>query len=118
MEKTLVQAPNWGVRMGRIIHQVFTHPYTPQENGHVESFHAILATALRHEFFWTLDQLTARLALFYDKYNNERVHSATALLPPRLFWEAYEMGWSRCARINGKGISFGSSCPGICFRGT
>jgi transposase InsO family protein len=70
--------------------QVFTHPYTPQENGHVESFHAILATALRHEFFWTLDQLTARLAVFYDKYNNDRVHSATALLPPRLFWEAYE----------------------------
>jgi len=23
--------------------QVFTHPYTPQENGHIESFHAILS---------------------------------------------------------------------------
>lgn len=70
--------------------QVFTHPYTPQENGHVESFHSILATALRHEFFWTLEQLNARLAVFYEKYNNERVHSATAMLPPALFWEAYE----------------------------
>ena len=28
------------------INQVFTHPYTPQENGHVESFHAILKSAL------------------------------------------------------------------------
>jgi transposase InsO family protein len=25
------------------LNQVFTHPYTPQENGHIESFHAILA---------------------------------------------------------------------------
>lgn len=72
--------------------QVFTHPYTPEENGHVESFHAILATALRYEFFWGIDQLTARLAVFYEKYNNERVHSATAMLPPRLFWEAWEKG--------------------------
>jgi len=38
------------------------------ENGHVESFHSILATALRHEFFWTLEQLNARLAVFYEKY--------------------------------------------------
>lgn len=72
------------------LHQVFTHPYTPQENGHVESFHAILATALRHDHFWTLSQLEARLTVFYDKYNNERVHSATAGLPPRVFWMAWE----------------------------
>jgi putative transposase len=24
------------------IYQVFTHPYTPQENGHIENFHAIV----------------------------------------------------------------------------
>ncbi len=72
--------------------QVFTHPYTPQENGHVESFHSILSTAVGREFYWTLEQLEARLAVFYEKYNNERVHSATAFLPPRLFWEAWEQG--------------------------
>jgi hypothetical protein len=27
----------------RTISTKFTHPYTPQENGHIESFHAILA---------------------------------------------------------------------------
>lgn len=70
--------------------QVFTHPYTPQENGHVESFHSILSQALGRELYWTLDQLEARLAVFYEKYNNERVHSATAYLPPRLFWQAWE----------------------------
>ncbi len=35
--------------MDNHLSQVFTHPYTPQENGHVESFHSILATAMRHE---------------------------------------------------------------------
>jgi putative transposase len=29
------------------IGQVFTHPYTPQENGHVESFHFILKKAMK-----------------------------------------------------------------------
>lgn len=72
--------------------QVFTHPYTPQENGHVESFHAILSQALAHEHFWTLQQLEARLAIFYDKYNNERIHSATAYLPPQVFQKAWEEG--------------------------
>lgn len=72
--------------------QVFTHPYTPQENGHVESFHSILSQALAHEHFWTLQQLEARLAVFYDKYNNQRIHSATAHLPPRIFQQAWEMG--------------------------
>lgn len=28
------------------INQVFIHPYTPQENGHIESFHAILERSL------------------------------------------------------------------------
>ena len=72
--------------------QVFTHPYTPQENGHIESFHAILATAIQHEHFWTLQQVEARLLIFYDKYNNYRVHSATAHLPPNIFWKAWQLG--------------------------
>ena len=72
--------------------QVFTHPYTPQENGHVESFHAILQQAIKHDFFWTLEQLQVRLTVFYEKYNNERVHSAVAYLPPHIFWQAWEQG--------------------------
>ena len=70
--------------------QVFTHPYTPQENGYVESFHSILSRATRGDTFWTLQQLEQRLTIFYEKYNNSRVHTATALLPPRLFWEAWQ----------------------------
>lgn len=71
------------------LHQVFTHPYTPQENGHVESFHAILSKALKNTTFWTLGQLEQRLTLFYEKYNNERLHTGAAYLPPNQFWELW-----------------------------
>jgi putative transposase len=50
------------------ISQVFTHPYTPQENGHVESFHAILGKSLRNREFKTLDQLEKHLNNFYKIY--------------------------------------------------
>jgi hypothetical protein len=57
------------------LNQVFTHPYTPQENGHIESFHAILAK--KNPFnFWSIDELEEVLTLFYEKYNNERLHSS------------------------------------------
>jgi transposase InsO family protein len=72
--------------------QVFTHPYTPQENGHIESFHAILSEKLGRYNFWSLGDLEQCLTLFYDKYNNQRLHSATLYLPPMVFWECCEKG--------------------------
>lgn len=72
--------------------QVFTHPYTPQENGHVESFHSIISRALMYDRFMTLAQLEQRLVIFYENYNNHRVHSSTAMLPPQVFWRAYKAG--------------------------
>ena len=71
------------------LNQVFTHPYTPQENGHIESFHAILAKKLRHFNFWSIDELEANLTLFYEKYNNERLHSSVCNLPPNIFLECW-----------------------------
>lgn len=72
--------------------QVFTHPYTPQENGHIESFHAILSEKLKRHNFWSLKDLEQCLTLFYEKYNNSRIHSSICYLPPSIFWEAYEQG--------------------------
>ncbi len=74
------------------LHQVFTHPYTPQENGHVESFHKILSDALAGRLFWSLDDLEADLNHFYDKYNNFRLHSSIANLAPKVFWELWKKG--------------------------
>ncbi len=72
------------------LNQVFTHPYTPQENGHVESFHSILSEKLSRYQFWSLDDLEQCLTLYYDKYNNHRLHGATLNLPPMIFWECWE----------------------------
>jgi transposase InsO family protein len=72
------------------INQVFTHPYTPQENGHVESFHKILADHLGHRNFWSLSELREDLILFYEKYNNIRIHASICYLAPNTFWELYK----------------------------
>ena len=70
--------------------QVFTHPYTPQENGHIESFHSILSKAIGTRVFWDLPELESFLIHFYDKYNNHRIHASIANLSPRLFWYLWE----------------------------
>jgi putative transposase len=71
--------------------QVFTHPYTPEENGHIESFHKTLGKALKNDKFGTLQDAEKRLDTFYENYNNHRTHSATKV-PPSIFWALYESG--------------------------
>lgn len=73
------------------LHQVFTHPYTPQENGHIESFHSILSSSIDKEVFWNLTELENRLHQFYIKYNNVRLHGSIANLSPVMFWKLWEM---------------------------
>jgi len=72
--------------------QTFTHPYTPQENGHVESFHAILGRDLRGLHFENLFGLEAELKEFYRFYNFERIHGSTLKLPPMTFWHQWNLG--------------------------
>ena len=74
------------------LNQVFTHPYTPQENGHIESFHAILSKKLGPYHFWDIEELENVLTVFYEKYNNERLHSSVCNLPPNIFIECWEKG--------------------------
>ena len=71
------------------LNQVFTHPYTPQENGHIESFHAILSRHLKRFNFWSLDELKQNLILFYETYNNTRIHTSIAYTSPRIFWNLW-----------------------------
>lgn len=69
--------------------QVYTNPYTPQENGHIESFHSIMTSCVGKEFF-SIHELDQRLERFYEMYNNYRSHTATKGLPPVLFRKAWE----------------------------
>lgn len=67
------------------LNQVFTHPYTPQENAHVESFHGILARHLNKHTFWPIIELDDNLTVFMEKYNNLRIHGSIAHLCPADF---------------------------------
>ena len=72
--------------------QTFTHPYTPQENGHIESFHAILSRTLEGQYFEDLLTLRTWLENFYDFYNYERIHGSTVKLPPMTFYQQWNLG--------------------------
>ena len=88
------------------LNQVFTHPYTPQENGHIESFHAILGKSLDQKHFENLEQAEIYLVLFYTKYNNVRLHGSIANLPPNVFWKQWELGNIKRIALANKKIKF------------
>jgi putative transposase len=71
------------------LNQVFTTPYTPEENGHIESFHGIMARSVGNGFL-NLSELQNRLDRFYKIYNFERAHTGTKGLPPVIFRRAWE----------------------------
>jgi len=82
------------------LQQTFTHPYTPQENGHIESFHAILGDSLEERYFEDLSDLENFLEGFYKRYNYERVHSGILYLPPVTFWHQWTLGHIECQVID------------------
>jgi putative transposase len=47
---------------------------------------------LGSQAFWDLDQLLTRLTIFYEKYNNVRLHGSIANLTPALFRELWDKG--------------------------
>lgn len=70
--------------------KVFTHPYTPEENAHVESFNKTLGKAIEFNTFHNLKSLEDRLVTFYECYNNDRSHGSTKGIPPAKFWTLFE----------------------------
>jgi putative transposase len=69
--------------------QVFSHPYTPQDNGYIESFHKILGKHLDASNYWSLHDLKLGLKIFYDKYNTIRLHSSIGNRTPMNFWDEF-----------------------------
>ena len=88
------------------LHQVFTHPYTPEENGHVESFHGILGKALETDKFTSLGMLEKRLEQFYTCYNNHRSHSGTIGIAPSKFWTLYEFSKIEVVPLEKRKVKF------------
>ncbi len=93
------------------LNQVFTHPYTPQENGHIESFHAILSNSLGKNPFWSIQELEHKLNDFYPKYNSVRLHSSIANLTPYHFWKLWENGLIDRKVLKHKKVKFKLKMP-------
>lgn len=93
------------------LNQVFTHPYTPQENGHIESFHAILGRSLNRFHFENIEQAKAHLTSFYFKYNNQRLHGSIAHLPPITFENEWNKGNIQRIEISKNKVRFKLKIP-------
>jgi putative transposase len=74
------------------LNQVFTHPYTPQDNGYIESFHSILTTRINNRKYWSIQELIIDIDAYYLKYNNVRIHHSCSSMAPSKFWSAYATG--------------------------
>ncbi len=93
------------------IDQVFTHPYTPQENGHIESFHSILSRSLKHQYFKTITDLELHLNKFYNSYNYKRLHGSLDHLPPSLFWRLWNDDLIEVKKIKANKTKFKLKIP-------
>jgi len=109
--------PQFGAKMiqaffkENYLNQVFTHPYTPQENGHIESFHSILSRSIEKEAFWEIADLEKRLERFYDTYNNKRLHGSIANLSPKIFWELWDEDKISSKELKNKTLKFSLNIP-------
>ena len=93
------------------LNQVFTHPYTPQENGHIESFHSILSRSIEKEAFWEIEHLEKRLEKFYETYNKKRLHGSIANLTPRIFWTLWNDQKIESKELKNKTLKFYLKIP-------
>jgi putative transposase len=74
--------------------QEFIRPATPQQNGHIESFHSIVRRVITDKFeFEDLHHLRTVLTLFYMFYNQYRIHSSICYLSPIVFKWSWEEGY-------------------------
>jgi transposase InsO family protein len=93
------------------LNQVFTHPYTPQENGHIESFHAILSRSLERKEFFTINQLEKHLKYFYRIYNQVRLHGSLDHLSPKTFWKLWKQDLIETKELKNKKLKHSLLIP-------
>lgn len=71
--------------------QEFIHPHTPEQNGVVEAYHK----TFKRECVWqhrfaTLEEATAVISAWINRYNNRRLHSSLGYLTPAAWRERDE----------------------------
>ncbi|WP_460885406.1 transposase, partial [Rhabdobacter roseus] len=69
------------------IQQEFSHLATPQDNGHIESYHHIVKKAVCNVYeFFDLKEATEIIRQFIYFYNGERLHSGIGYLSPNQYF--------------------------------
>ncbi len=72
------------------IHQEFCHAATPEEDGFIESFHAIVERELVRRHEWeSLVQLQALMVSYVYFYNQDRLHGSLGNISPNHFFEQW-----------------------------
>lgn len=68
------------------ITQEFCRPATPEQNGHIESYHSIIERSICRRFeFASLEEAQRTMKRFDRFYCNERIHSGIDFTSPRKF---------------------------------
>ena len=69
------------------IQQEFSHVATPEDNGHIESYHAIIKKAVCNVYeFNIIDDAIHTIDRFVKFYNSERLHSGIGYLCPNKYY--------------------------------
>ena len=69
------------------IQQEFSHVATPQDNGHIESYHSIIKKAVCNVYeFFDLREANEIIRRFVCFYNQERLHSGIGYLSPNEYF--------------------------------
>ena len=58
-----------------------------------------------------MEELIARLTIFYEKYNNVRLHGSIANLSPRVFWDLWQEGNITRRVLKNKKVKFNLNIP-------
>ena len=78
---------------GMGIEHEFIRPGTPEQNGHIESFHSLVEKrVVNHYMFLSLKKAREVFSQFYDVYNNERIMKVLLGLAPTEFLREWEQG--------------------------
>lgn len=75
------------------IDQEFIRPATPQQNGHIESFHSVVEELVCSKFdFENIQHAREVFIRFFETYNNRRTIKPLIFLPPKVFLEQWDKG--------------------------
>lgn len=89
------------------LEQEFIRPGTPQQNGHIESFHHTLKKLVTDKFqFNSLEGAREVLCGFYRVYNNDRIMKSILYCSPIEFIQRWETGQIGIKEENQKQIFF------------